>query len=128
MEEVLLDSVILIDHFNHISQATTYLDQVQDRAVISVITRAEVLTGFDDESSRMLAIRFLDRFPILDVTKQIADLTARLRQEHGWKLPDALQAAMAKYHHLKLATRNTKDFSPQKHNFVVVPYVLESSH
>ncbi len=127
MEEVLLDSVILIDHFNQISQATIYLDQVQDRAVISVITRAEVLTGFDDESSKMLAIHFLDRFPILDVTKQIADLTARLRQEHGWKLPDALQAAMAKYHHLKLATRNTKDFSPQKHNFVVVPYVLESS-
>jgi len=116
------------ENFNDISQATTYLDQVQDRAVISVITRAEVLTGFNDESSRMLAIRFLDRFPILDVTKQIADLAARLRQEHGWKLPDALQAAMAKYHHLKLATRNTKDFSPQKHNFVVVPYVLESSH
>jgi hypothetical protein len=25
--------------------ATTYLDQVQDHAIISVITRAEVLTG-----------------------------------------------------------------------------------
>ena len=124
MEYVLLDSVILIDHFNNIPQATTYLNQVKGHAVISVITRAEVLTGFDDEFSKMQAVHFLDLFPVLDVTKPIADLAASLRHQYAWKLPDALQAALAKYYNFKLVTRNSKDFSPEKHNFVVLPYVL----
>ncbi len=124
MEDVLLDSVILIDHFNNIPQATTYIKQVKGHSVISVITWAEVLTGFHDEFSKKRAVNFLDIFPVLDVTKPIADLAANLRQEYGWKLPDALQAALANYHNIKLATRNSKDFSPDKHDFVVLPYVL----
>jgi|GEM_PF-5947900 len=44
---VLLDSVILIDHFNGIEQATEYLEEVWGVAHISAITRAEVLTGFE---------------------------------------------------------------------------------
>jgi predicted nucleic acid-binding protein len=42
-ELFLLDSVILIDHLNQCPQATQYLETVEQRAVISVITRAEVL-------------------------------------------------------------------------------------
>lgn len=53
-----------------------------------------------------------------------ADLAASLRQTYHWKLPDAFQAAFAKHHRLKLVTRNTKDFNPSIHYFVVVPYVL----
>ena len=44
---LLLDSVILIDHFNGVAQATDYLSRWRKVAAISVITRAEVLTGFD---------------------------------------------------------------------------------
>ena len=124
MEDVLLDSVILIDHFNNIPQATTYIKQVKGHSVISVITWAEVLTGFDDDFSKKRAVNFMDIFPVLDVTKPIADLAANLRQKYGWKLPDAFQAALANYHNIKLATRNSKDFSPDKHDFVVLPYVL----
>ena len=43
----LLDSVILIDHFNNIPAATEYLLQSQRESAISVITRAEVLVGFE---------------------------------------------------------------------------------
>ena len=118
---ILLDSVILIDHFNGIVEATAYLGQIRDEAAISVITRAEVLTGFES-SDRQPAIALLDRFPLFDITKPIADLAADLRREQGWKLPDAFQAALAQYHHLRLATRNTKDFPPEHHAFVIVPY------
>jgi predicted nucleic acid-binding protein len=122
--ETLLDSVILIDHFNLISQATDYIEQVEKYAVISVITRAETLIGFDEGPTKMLAINFLDRFPTLEINKPIADLAVNLRRKYRWKLPDALQAALAIHNELKLATRNTKDFSPDKYDFVVVPYVL----
>ena len=44
---VLLDSVIMIDHFNAVPAATSYLSEMQGKLAISVITRAEVLAGFE---------------------------------------------------------------------------------
>lgn len=66
----------------------------------------------------------LDRFPTLGIDKPIADLAARLRRRFGWKLPDALQAAVAGYYGLRLVARNTRDFPPERHAFVEVPYRL----
>ena len=119
----LLDSVILIDHFNGIEAATTFLREHRSEAAISAITRAEVLTGFD-ESQRKLPARLLDAFACLPVDSTIADLAARLRREHHWKLPDALQSAVAQHHGLKLVTRNPKDFPVDRFAFVVTPYLL----
>ena len=53
-----------------------------------------------------------------------ADLAAELRHAHGWRMPDAFQAAVALRHELRLATRITKDFNPDLHPFVVVPYTV----
>ena len=120
---VLVDSVIMIDHFNGIPAATAYLLNMQGRLAISVITRAEVLTGFEGRE-RQLARRLLDRFPILIIDRPIADLAATLRRKNRWKMPDALQAALAKHHKLKLATRDTNDFPPKRYRFVTVPYTI----
>jgi predicted nucleic acid-binding protein len=120
---VLLDSVILIDHFNGRQEATEYLRRVHSTAAISVITRAEVLTGFD-AVGELQAKSLLDLFPVLPLTKESADYAARLRREYRWKLPDAIQAALAQMHKLKLATRNTKDFPPERFEFVIAPYTI----
>jgi hypothetical protein len=117
---VLLDSVILIDHLNGVSAATRYLESLT-KASISVITRAEVLSGIP-VSALPDVKEWLDRYPTLPIDRQTADLAAELRRKHKWKLPDAFQAALATQHGLKLATRNTRDFPPQRHPFVVVPY------
>jgi predicted nucleic acid-binding protein len=117
---VLLDSVILIDHLNGISAATEYLESLTE-ASISVIARAEVLAGVP--ISAMAEVKeWLDRYPTLSIDRQTADLAADLRRKNKWKLPDAFQAAIATQHGLQLATRNTRDFPPQRHPFVVVPY------
>lgn len=118
----LLDSVILIDHFNGRPEATQFLLENRESA-ISVITRAEVLTGFDPVSE-VQAKAFLSLFPTHQLTEADADLAASLRREHRWKLPDALQAAVAINHQLTLATRNSKDFDPARHAFVSIPYRL----
>lgn len=120
---VLLDSVILIDHFNGKSAASAYLRLVHATAAISVITRAEVLVGFAPDAEAK-ARELLDLFPVLPITKEVVDLTVQLRRAHRWKLPDAFQAALAETHQIKLATRNTKDFPPEKFSFVTVPYAL----
>ncbi len=120
---ILLDSVILIDHFNGVGAASEYLQTVGKTGHLSAITRAEVLTGLEG-STRKIAARFLDCFAFLPLDKDVADLAAELRHVHKWGLPDAFQAAVAQHHNLLLATRNTNDFNPKRHVFVVVPYTL----
>jgi len=124
MIERLIDSVILIDHLNGISKATQFvlgLDPLQ--TAISVITRAEILAGLDEEGQ--VNVRpLLDQYQLFIIDKPIADLAAQLRGKYGWKLPDAFQAALAQHHKTKLTTRNTKDFDPKKHDFVEVSYSL----
>jgi predicted nucleic acid-binding protein len=88
-----------------------------------VITRAEVLTGFSD-GAESLALQLLDVFPTLPITVDIADNAARLRRTQRWKLPDAIQAAVAQHHELTLVTRNTRDFRAGGGIEVWVPYRL----
>lgn len=118
----LLDSVILIDHLNGIKAAHDWLSRYHTNANISVITRAEVLAGANENNVQSVKA-LLDSFSTLPMTIEDADLAAQLRQKNHWKLPDAIQAAIAVRHNLLLVTRNTKDFS-EKHNFVHTPYVL----
>lgn len=119
----LLDSVILIDHFNGIRQATEFISEHAAACGLSVITRAEVLTGFT-QASEDLARPLLNAFPTLPLTTDIADTAAELRRDRRWKLPDAIQAAFAKHHELILVTRNTKDFKDGDEVAVWVPYRL----
>ena len=124
MIERLIDSVILIDHLHGVEKAARFIINLDPlETAISVITRAEILTGLDEEH-QLEVIQLLDQYQLLIIDKPIADLAAKLRREHSWKLPDAFQAALAKHHKIKLITRNSKDFSPQQHDFVEIPYRL----
>lgn len=120
---LLVDSVILIDHLAGLPQATQFLDRNRHRISISVITRAEVLAGFDP-AENLLPSRLLDFFPTLGIDRDTADGAAALRRSHGLKLPDAFQAALALQHHLSLATRDTRHLNPDRFPFVTIPYVL----
>ena len=63
--ERLLDSVILIDHFNDIKKATKFILGLEpDKTAISVITRTEVLTGFEDNEVRH-AKALVDQFLLI---------------------------------------------------------------
>jgi predicted nucleic acid-binding protein len=120
----LIDSVILIDHLNGVKKASEFLSGLDPReTAISIITRAEILCGLDDAGFPEAGM-LLDQYVLLEIDRAAADAAARLKREHGWKLPDAFQAALAQLHHTKLSTRNTKDFNPKKHRFVEVPYTL----
>jgi hypothetical protein len=124
MLERLLDSVILIDHFNNISQATKFIAGLDPAATaISVISLAEILVGFDREGG-LKAKMLLDQFRLLPIDGPTAEEAAALRRRFGWKLPDAFQAALAIQHNIFLTTRNIRDFDPKKHSFIEIPYKL----
>ena len=120
----LLDSTILIDHLRGIGEATKWLRRLREgEAVVSVITRAEVLCGGTEEES-LAAYELCEQFECLPLTKDGATKAAELRRRNGWKLPDALQAAMAVQSGLKLVTRDERDFDAKKHAFILIPYRL----
>jgi len=120
----LLDSVILIDHLRGLDAATKWLSKLKEgEAVLSVITRAEVLSGGNDREANV-GHELCDEFECLPLTKDDATAAAELRQKNGWKLPDSFQAAVARRHGLKLVTRDARDFDEKKHAFVLIPYRL----
>ena len=121
----LIDTAILIDHLRGIALSTEWLQSLRDgEAIISVITRAEVLSG-GIPSETAAAFDLCEQFACLPIIKETADYAAELRRKNGWKLPDALQAALALDHGLYLVTRNSRDFDPKKHSFALIPYVLK---
>jgi predicted nucleic acid-binding protein len=121
----LLDSVVLIDHLRGIAAATKWLGRLRDgEAVLSVITRAEVLSGGTEEET-VAASGLCDEFECLPLTGDDATSAAALRKKHGWRLPDAFQAAVALRFDLKLVTRDLRGFDRKKHAFVLIPYKLE---
>jgi len=119
----LLDSVIVIDHLNGIEAATGFIADHATSSALSVITRAEVLAGCG-KTSEVPVMNLLNQFPTLPMTTEIADAAARLRRSERWKLPDAIQAAIAIGHQLTLVTRNTRDFQPGGQPEVLTPYAL----
>lgn len=120
----LLDSTVLIDHLRGIDAATQWLRKLREgEAVVSVITRAEVLCGGTDEES-LAAYELCEQFECLPLTKDTATRAAELRRANGWKLPDALQAAAALGGGLRLVTRDSRDFDEKKFPFICVPYRL----
>jgi predicted nucleic acid-binding protein len=84
---------------------------------------AEVLSGVGEgEEERILLL--LDSYPCLEIRKNAADKAAELRRQQKWKLPDAFQASLCLLSDLRLATRNTRDFDPEKCDFLLLPYTL----
>ena len=120
----LLDSVILIDHLNGLAESSRFVMTLDPAATaISAITRAEILVGVEPDDEPLVKA-LLDQFHLLIIDKSIADLAASLKRAQHWKLPDAFQAALCLSHKIKLITRNTKDFDPQKYDFVEIPYEI----
>lgn len=123
---VLLDSVVLIDHLNGIQAAADYLASLRCSSTpvwISAITRAEVLAGTQSDYEFGLVSRLLSEFEFAPLSSDVADSAAELRRTIRLRLPDAFQLACAQNLDLKLATRNTRDFS-EKDPRIEIPYTL----
>ncbi len=119
----LLDSTILIDHLNGISAATTWLSKLEpDEALVSVITRAEVLVRANEKWEEVNA--FLDDYNCLAIGIDDADMAAGLRNKYHVKLPDAFQAALALREALTLVTRDVHGFEKISDLEVKIPYYL----
>ncbi|MCS2164392.1 type II toxin-antitoxin system VapC family toxin [Scandinavium manionii] len=122
MTAALFDTNILIDLFSGRREAMETIEKYASQRAISLATWMEVMVGarkYNQENRTRLA---LSVFEVIDISKDIAEKSVQIRQEHGMKLPDAIILATAQVHRRSLLTRNTKDFSGI--SGVVTPYIL----
>lgn len=107
------DSNILIYHLND-ALLPTVVEQVEtwisEGAVISVISRIEVLGYRQTTEQLQQALHLLSYFDEIALYEPIVQRTITLRQQYRIRLPDALIAATALDCGFPLVTRNTQDF------------------
>jgi predicted nucleic acid-binding protein len=114
MKTLLVDTDILVDYLRGVPKAVRFVRDHAESIVLSVISVAELHTGVrDDEEERALA-GFLELFPLLPVTPEVAVRGGRYCREfaksHQLGLADALIAATAVEFNAELRTLNTKHF------------------
>ena len=120
MVKSLIDTNIIVDHLNGVTQAAEEIRR-HDEPAISVITWMEVVAGAGDlESETREALAAFDRY---DLDDDIAERAVRLRRQGRMRLPDAIILATAQAQGRILVTRNTKDF-PADLPGVRIPYRL----
>lgn len=107
------DSNILIYHLNEVlpPDALASVEAwISEGAMISVITRIEVLGYPQTDDQFQQAARLLAYFDEISLHEPIVQRTITLRQQSRIRLPDALIAATALCLGFPLVTRNTHDF------------------
>ena len=126
MAEVLLDSDILIDHLRGYEPARQYLkrfEAAEGQGYLSIITVAELAAGQMRQAKEEAKVqRLLALFTHIDLNFAIAWRGGEIRRQYHTRLADALIAATALIHHLRLATRNLQHFTPIEGLQVEKPY------
>jgi predicted nucleic acid-binding protein len=124
---VLIDTCVLIDVARGCDEARRFLASIRDiRLQISAVTVAEFCGGLRADRERAWFDGWLVTVGVFDVTTDVARLGGfywrDYRSSHGVRLLDALIAATAKIHGVRLVTCNLKHF-PMLDD-VVAPYRL----
>jgi predicted nucleic acid-binding protein len=77
---------------------------------ISIITKIEVLRYNSSDEAYLVLEEFIAESRVYDLNNEIVNHTIRICKSSKIKLPDAIIAATAIVHDLKLVTRNLTDF------------------
>jgi predicted nucleic acid-binding protein len=123
----LLDTNILIYYFNGSLpiDAKSFVTKIMKQNFnVSIISKMEFL-GFNQFTlnEKKDAKDFLSFANVIHLSDSIIDEVIKLKQERKLKLPDAIIAATAIQHNMKLITRNTKDFDGL-HLKIINPFSL----
>jgi predicted nucleic acid-binding protein len=111
---VLLDTTILVDVLRGGEAALRWLDAMEKRATLSVVSLTEVYAGARNrrEERQIAELEALFRWlPVtIDIARRAGVFLRLFEKGHGIDDADALIAATAEHHGLDLATLNVKHF------------------
>jgi hypothetical protein len=113
-EPLVIDTDVLIDYLRDRPEAVAYLDSLTNPLFVSVITVAELYAGVREGADRAKLDTFLLAFTIIPIDANVALVGGLFRRDygksHGTGLADALIAATAQEHGLRLVGFNVKHF------------------
>lgn len=111
---LLLDTNILIDHIRRVPVAVAWLRSLPESPRISVISLLELYAGAlsqREERDIDAVCAPLQWLPIgAEIAQRGGSFIRHYGTSHGIDIPDALIAATAEHHGLRLATLNVKHF------------------
>lgn len=114
MNSMLFDTDVLVDYFRGLSEADKLVRNSIDHMVLSAVVVAELFAGVRSSEEAESLDRFIQMFPSVDVTVEIARAAGRYRnhygRSHGVGIADALIAASAESIDAELVTRNVRHF------------------
>jgi predicted nucleic acid-binding protein len=116
--EFLVDTNVVIDYLAKKlpSSSMGFIDKVINSVPnVSIITKIELLGYNAPAEHYQLLVNFINDAVLLDLTNAVVDESIAIRKAYKINLPDAIIAATALVHHLKLITANTDDFKNIAH-------------
>lgn len=124
MASLLIDTSILADCLRGRGEALSFVEGLDDAPALSVLTAAELFAGVREGAERGALEAMLAGCELVEVDEAIARegglLRRRYHPSHGVGIVDAMIAATALTHGLRLATLNRRHF-PMLPD-LVVPY------
>lgn len=124
MGQVLIDTCVLVDYSRGRTEARDFLAQLTTDPLVSVMTVAELFGGVREGRERRWLEGWIQDIAVVPLSLEIARLGGLYwrdhRASHGTSLIDALIAATAHAHGMRLVTRNARHF-PMLGD-VLVPY------
>jgi predicted nucleic acid-binding protein len=113
---ILCDTNILIEIYRKNMAVISVMNSIalQNSIAISDVTRAEILVGARNKSEIHILVKELGQLQCLPIQSEISayaiNLLTQYHLSHGLDFHDALIAATAIYHNIKLYTLNLRDF------------------
>ena len=111
---ILIDTNIIIEFFRGSANAIAWLDTLEERPAISAISVLELYAGARSQRDERDIVVVCQQLARLQIGEEIAEragsIMRHFHKSHGIDIPDAIIAAMAEHHGLRLATLNTRHF------------------
>jgi predicted nucleic acid-binding protein len=111
---VLLDTNILVDYARRVPVAIAWLKSLPEPPQISAVSLLELYVGTRSQREERDVEAICAPLKCLPVTgeiaKQAGSVLRHFASSHGLDIPDAIIAATAEHHGLRLATLNVRHF------------------
>jgi hypothetical protein len=111
---VLLDTDVLIDFFRGLDKAVAFVNEYNDRIILSSIVVAELYAGVKGDAEQDALQRFISLFRVIPIDAAIGKAGGLYKRDygksHGVGLADAILAATAESENAELKTLNIKHY------------------
>jgi predicted nucleic acid-binding protein len=111
---ILIDTNVIIEFLRQNASAVAWFDARSERPAVSAVSVLELYAGARSQRDARDIVALRQQLVCLPISEEIGEragaLMRHFQKSHGIDIPDAIIAATAEHHGLRLATLNVKHF------------------